>query len=197
MQHMPFVLEGLLQQPDNMEYGTTALFYELAPDEQRKVLTLNQRIYQMSQLSMRLVQDIDALQSKQFYTVAYTKKASKATSNTVPMRYVEQMRGKKFTAAGEIALRKLTVDKYAKRIATLRHECLALYAKVDAELLMRMGHACYNTPEMHARFKEMSLGRPTSAEKQGRLTLEDVCYVAWDGVPRCKLKEFGRPPAQE
>ena len=190
----------------------TTTFHELTPYEQRKVLTLKQQIYQMSQLCMGLMQDIDALQSKQFYTVADTKnihlfktsnagkaagkRLKKATSNTVLMRYVEQMRSGKFTAVGELAVRKRVVDKYTRRIATLQNECLALYAKVDAEIQMRMGHACYDTPEMHARFQEMSLGLPTSAELQGRLALEAINYTAWDGVPRCALKDFGRVPQE-
>lgn len=186
---MPFVLGALLQQPDDMHYGLTT-FHELTPQEQRKIISLNQQIYQLSQHNVLLLHDIAALQNKQFYMIAKTDAPAvpKETPNTVPLRYITQMRGGMFAASEEIAVRQLVMQKYAKRMAVLQAEGLALYMKADADCNMRMGMACYDTDEMHARFRQMCLGVPTSAEMQGRLTLEDVYHNTWDGVPRSALK---------
>ena len=89
----------------------------------------------------------------------------------------------------------MTKNMYQKRIATLEYECLALYAKVDFQngCLALYGKGFDKiTHEMKERFEEMCLGFPTLAEMQGRLTLEDICNTAWDGVPRWALEDFGR-----
>ena len=48
------------------------IFYKLIPGEKRKALSLNQQIYQLSQLNMLLLDDIGTLQTKKFYTIAKT-----------------------------------------------------------------------------------------------------------------------------
>ena len=191
----PFVVEALLQPPYDMQYGMTTIFKALTPHEQRKARTLDRHINQMLQLKVSLLQDIRALRNKSFFTMAHTKHLEKASNTTLKhkqMRFIEQMRSRKFTVTGEIAVRKLVIQKYENRIATLQNEGLALYAKADADLLMRVHKRIYGTDEitheMQERFVQMYQAVPTSAEMQGRLTLENVCDRTWDGVLRCELQ---------
>ena len=192
----PFVVEALLQPPYDMQYDMTTIFNALTAHEQRKARTLDRHINQMSQLNVSLLQDIRALRNKSFFTVAHTKHLEKASNTTLKlkhMRFIEQMRSGKFTVTGEIAVRKLVIQKCEARIATLQNECLALYAKADADLLMRVHKRFYGTDkithEIQERFVQMYRAVPTSAEMQGRLTLENVCDRTWDGVLRSVLKK--------